>query len=128
MAQQKGRPRRVGRLAVISFCALAGAMLLFIVAVVESLSVIYVTSAEDIEELVIVRGSRPSEHSPWLSGKDWALDIFLVDHDQQPEVHAVVNGKPRICDTTYFSTFQVHVTTVHIPVHGPCQETTTRIP
>jgi hypothetical protein len=118
----------VRRLAVLAVYAVAASMALLIAAIFASMAVIYVSSPEEMKELVIVSGSRPNEHPPWLSGKDWALDVFTVDHDQHPEVHAVVTGEPRICETTYFSTMQIHVTTVHIPAHGPCRSRTTRIP
>ena len=116
------------RLAVLALYAFAASLLLLVAAIFASVAVIHVTSSADMEELVIVRGSRPSEELPWMTGKHWALDVFLVDHDQVPEVRAVVNGKLRICQTAYLSTVQIHIVTVHIPAHGPCQVTTTRIP
>ena len=116
------------RFAVPALWAFAAALALLVVGIFTSMSVIYVSSAQDMEEVIIVRGSSPSEHPPWLSGKDWALDLFYVDHDQHPEVHAVVNGELRICETTYFTTMLIHVTTVHIPARGACRSSTTRIP
>ena len=116
------------RLVVPALWAFAAALALLVMAIFASMAVVYVTSADEMEELVIVSGSRPSAHPPWLSGKDWALDIFTVDHDQHPEVQAVVKGEPHICETTYFTTMLIHIVTVHIPAEGPCQVTIERIP
>ena len=94
---------------------------LFVAAFLGSLSVIKVSSEDRIEHIIIDREkSMLGRRAPSFVGERWALDIFLVDRDQGPLVVAVLNGRKRICETDYFTSPQIHFTSVYIPRQGPC--------
>ena len=110
------------RLARLSLYIMLAFLALLIAAFLAGLAVIKVSSDDRLEHIVIDREiSGLGRQPPSFVGERWALEIFLVDRDQGPDVVAVANGRMRFCQTDYYTRPEIHFTAIHIPREGPCR-------